>query len=143
MPDSVHKGLTDLGRAHVLWMEIESWVGKHGGSADVSQRVLIDRLGWAPSTYWNARRQLVELGMLIIGLPHKGRAFGPMARRRMTLVHYMPRKARAAVVRGARRIHKAAKAVITDGLHPDAEATLARELAKAGAPPPAANGPPG
>lgn len=141
LPDNVRRGLRQMPRALALWAEIESWVGKHGGSADIQQRVIIQQLGWAPSTYWNARRQLIALGMLIVEMPQRGSWFGPKAARRMTLVHYLPRKAREAVAKASRRMMDAARKAA--GMHPAADAALARELAKAGAPPPAANGPPG
>ncbi len=141
LPDNVRKGLRQLPRVQALWAEIESWVGKEGGSADVAQWKIIKDLGWAPSTYWNARRQLIAMGMLIVEMPHKGSWFGPASRRRMTLVHYLPRKVRAAVAKTGGHMRKAARKAT--GLHPSAEAAEARELAKASAPVPNAHPPPG
>jgi hypothetical protein len=141
LPDNVRRGLRQLPRALALWAEIESWVGKYGGSADVAQWKIIDDLGWAPSTYWNARRQLIAMGMLVVEMPQRGSWFGPRARRRMTLVHYLPRAAREVVAKAAGHMMQAARKAA--GLHPSAEGALARELAKAGAPVPNAHPPPG
>ncbi len=128
-----------------LWLAIERWVGQNGGSADVPQAAIYNELRWSRSTYFDARRVLVLAGMLTVEMPEHGPRHGAGARRRLTLVHHLTRKVRRKVERTAAKVREKAMKVagVTDTLHPDAEATLARELAKAGAPPPAANGPPG
>lgn len=140
-PSSVHNTLAAFPRAHVLWVAVESWVGKHGGSADVPQRAIIRQLGWPPSTYWTARRLLIQLGMLTVEMPREGqRRHGPGARRRLRLVQFLPRAVRRGIVRTASKVQ--AKAQRALGLHPAAADAMARALERASAPTPTATGPP-
>lgn len=96
VPRNVRLALAHLPGALVTWMSIEAWVGKSGGSGEVPQRAIIRELGWAPSTYWNHRRLLIMLGMVSVAMPVSGPAWGPGARRRLTLPDVVRRVVAAA-----------------------------------------------
>lgn len=123
-----------------LWLAIERHVGRHGGTHDVPQAQIYRELGWARSTYFDARRILVLLGMLKVDMPEHGPRHGAGARRRLTLVHHLGRTARRKVESTARKVR--AKVMRAAGMHPDAEAALERELAKASTPATGAASPP-
>jgi len=126
-----------------LWLAIERWVGRDGGTGDVPQAAIYRELGWARSTYFDARRILILLGMLQVEMPKEGPWHGPGARRRLTLVHTLVRRTRRAVERAAKKtLSKIQKG--TGEMHPAAADALQRALdkASAGLPPPTSD-PPG
>jgi hypothetical protein len=133
VPSDVALALAHLPRALACWIAVESAVGRHGGAGDVPQRMLIRQLGWCPSTWWRARKLLILLGMLEVAPPSAGPVHGPGARRRLVLVHFIPRRVRREAQRSAAKASR--RPVPANTAPPVSAPTVGDDNAERGPPP--------